>query len=1133
MAMIWAIARAEMRSTRRLSRYWVFSILAVLIAFATYIYYAAIHGNFSHMSAAIGAVGPRFLVSALGIYMLILFLLGLVFLAFDVRSRDVRERMVEVLDSRAISNLEFVLGRGMGLVLMSIFPVVFLIVLLQSFGALALALDWPIGQPMEPYSLVGLLFDALGVFFMWCSVVVLLAVVVRNRLLVAVLSLAIIGLQLWSFFQAPVYLQPIVGFMAAFLLASDVLPTVMTFETGFQRLSLVVLGLGFFALAAALHPRRDGWRKTGLAVGTGFVAVAAVMLTSLFTYTQSSIEQSATWAAAHADRSGEPRVDVVEKAGSVVIDPGSNLALDLTMVVKSPENEALDTLLFTLNPGLTVDTVMVDGRAREWTHVNGLLEIEASLGAGAEATIDMVAGGEPNTSFGYLDSAINFFEAGVMDANISILGVEVSVFDSRYVALMPGGHWLPTAGTAVPYGDERTHPADYFDLDLEVTVPDDWTVAGPGLSEAVGAGTYRFNPGAPLPMVGLMASEFVARSVEVEGVTLEVLVHPKHTANLEVFDGIGDELEIQLGEWLADAKRYGLEYPYGKLTLVETPSIVRGYGGGWRMDSTQMMPGLVLMKETSFPTARFANQFEDTTEFDNEGITIEEGKIEILKRFFANDIGGGNVLLAAARHLVAYQTSAEGEGALALNFVLDELVSRLLDQQNAYFSPYVYGSQSQQVIGETVTNMVSGRSESVAQSVRDSATNRPSVWDLALGTPLADLDVHSDPQAALNVLALKGNALGFSLVLSVGKEKVGAMLKYLVDNHRGETFTAAHFDAAAAAAGIDLASVVGDWLHDAELAGFLTSPVQMVRLEDDDRGEPVYQTTVHVRNDEATPGLIYFTIKAMSPRAKKGGLPPLFQRSGPHLIGGNESVEIGIVTNQPVVTLMLNPFLSLNRREISLSLPRVDSEQIVDDEPFLGMRPSDWLPNQGDDIYVDDLDEGFAVSGTPPVSQASNPFVPAPDVDQGLPQYQLMFGMPAVWSRQENETSWGKYRHTAALVRAGDGTEQAHFRASIPRAGKWRLAYHVPNLSGSDFRRGDGNVRIQGQFGPELGTYDIALIAGGQTREIEFDAGAAEAGWSTLGDFDLASGEVEVRLTNATSGGAVVADAIRFSPVGG
>ncbi|MFB3105328.1 MAG: hypothetical protein ACE1ZA_10410, partial [Pseudomonadales bacterium] len=121
--LILAIARAETRSTRRLARYWIFAVLSVLVSFLIYMQYAAMHGFASRFSATIGSMGPRYLMAEIGLYMVIIFVTGLIFLAFDVRARDIRERMVEVLDSRPVSNAEFLIGRTLGLVLMAWIPV--------------------------------------------------------------------------------------------------------------------------------------------------------------------------------------------------------------------------------------------------------------------------------------------------------------------------------------------------------------------------------------------------------------------------------------------------------------------------------------------------------------------------------------------------------------------------------------------------------------------------------------------------------------------------------------------------------------------------------------------------------------------------------------------------------------------------------------------------------------------------------------------------------------------------------------------------------------------------------------------------------------------------------------------------
>lgn len=89
------------------------------------------------MSATIGILGPRYLIAVVGLYLLFVFLVGLVFLAFDFRARDERDRMTEVLDSRPLSNGEFLIGKVTGLVFMIWIPLPVIAFLFESFGLLA------------------------------------------------------------------------------------------------------------------------------------------------------------------------------------------------------------------------------------------------------------------------------------------------------------------------------------------------------------------------------------------------------------------------------------------------------------------------------------------------------------------------------------------------------------------------------------------------------------------------------------------------------------------------------------------------------------------------------------------------------------------------------------------------------------------------------------------------------------------------------------------------------------------------------------------------------------------------------------------------------------------------------------
>src|SRR5690348_1774367 len=89
---VMAVVRLERRHTQRLLRYWVFLATAYLVAIGMYVYFAVVHALYSSVSASIGMmVSPRFLVAAIGFYYLTGFVLGIVFLGFDVRARDVRD----------------------------------------------------------------------------------------------------------------------------------------------------------------------------------------------------------------------------------------------------------------------------------------------------------------------------------------------------------------------------------------------------------------------------------------------------------------------------------------------------------------------------------------------------------------------------------------------------------------------------------------------------------------------------------------------------------------------------------------------------------------------------------------------------------------------------------------------------------------------------------------------------------------------------------------------------------------------------------------------------------------------------------------------------------------------------------
>lgn len=1094
----------------RLVQYWLFALLSIGLGCFVYVELAVTHGNYSGIAAGLGTFSPQFYVALFGVYFYLWLFVGMIFLAFEIRARDVRDQMVEVLDSRPYSNAEYVVGKFCALVAMAWLPIVLLMVLVEAAGHLALWFDFPYGVPPEPWSIAGFLIYALAGLSMWCAFIMWMTTVCGNRLVVAAISLAVIGVQVWTSRSLPFYLTTVLSMSPGIDYASEISPRLLGSGEGIRLTAFAILAVAFLAFAARSYPRNDG-RRPGVYTATGlvFATLGLAGMGGYYLHQTLPHRQQEAWLAVHEAKRDLPRADLLSVTGKLSIDPGEDLrySLDLKVV-----REASGPLLFTLNPGVQVEQVSVDGKDATWTHESGLLAI-APAGPDLRHSIQIVAKGRPDESFGYLDASFDQSLARSLksgeQSDLLVLGYRKSVFDRRYVAMMPGAHWIPSTGPAVGDGD----PEDYYMLDLTVEVPGEWRVAGPGsaelLSSAGGRASYRFHPDAPVPHVRLLASTFARKSIEANGIQLQLLYFDGHDRNLAVFAETSDIVRDRLAEMFSTAQTLGLRYPYDALSLVETPASLRLYAGGWRMETAQAMPGVLVLRENGFLTSRFEAALSGSPLVDPAGKAMAERKAEMLVMHFENDFSGGNPFSGAARNFLLFQTSAEGEGSIAVNFVLNALATKLLTGRESFFSAHDFRPGGVTTRGQ----MLEPRGfASIAEGYRTTVIGRPSVWSAAREAPLSRLDVETDPGLALEVLTLKGEALAEALLEGLGREKTALLLSRLLDNHRGARYGYPDVLEAAAAVDIDLEGLLGDWLHATALPGFIPSAVTSRRIADDVGGNPQYRTHVSIYNGEAVPGPVQLRYDWGDTKT------PANDRTGPFSIPGGGAVDAAIVTATPLRRLTMRPYLALNRVSADLALPFVDSETQHADAGWTGIRSSDWRPPPDDAIYVDDLDRGFSVRGQAGL-ESTNPLL-EDELDEGLPEF-VTFLPPPVWSRTNSYHGWGIYRRTVALVASGPGDQVAVFTATLPQDGRWRLAYHLWQAKAPEgmFQR----------FVP--GAYDMTLVANGTRYAVEFDATVSTNGWNELGEFELEAGPVALEVSNRTTGNVVFADAIRWEPL--
>lgn len=326
----------------------------------------------------------------------------------------------------------------------------------------------------------------------------LLSSILRWPLLAATAALTLGGLYAWLLFNAPLYLLPAISGVANLgLPGSDILPRLPGVLDIAQRGALVALAAGFLALAATFDARPDSSRRgPQAAVGAMLIATGTLVIGLLAIDATAERAERAHWAERHAAIAHVPALDVTHLSGRVDIQPGRRLAIDVAMTVRSPSSEPLAVMNLSLNPGMRIEALQIDGQDAAYQHEAGVLVVAPPKPVTAETPVAMAvrAAGVPDPRFAYLDSAVRATDEAVLGIPLVLLGDEASIFDTDFVALMPGVHWMPSSGANVGADDRAP---DYRTINLEVHAPSHWHIAGPGRSG--GNGAWRLRPTCRLP----------------------------------------------------------------------------------------------------------------------------------------------------------------------------------------------------------------------------------------------------------------------------------------------------------------------------------------------------------------------------------------------------------------------------------------------------------------------------------------------------------------------------------------------------------------------------------------------------------------------------------------------------------
>ena len=362
--LVWNVAIHEMRSLRRLLRTHVFIWIAVLICA---VYFSIV--TLTHMFSAndlpmLGIISPRYILSLLGGSFIGLFCIGVLLLTFDQIKRDEMNRIHEVVGTKPLSNFELFLGRLTGVSLMMAIPMLFVLFSMIVYGMIAQTFSIPFGEPVELWSVTSfVILDIFPNFLFFGSLVLLFASLFKSRLLALLLTFCFLVLLFWLNSRISLSVsKPLQTVSGNVLFPSELIPTLFTPVTLFNRIALLLMSVGLLCWVSYFNSRITSSRSRDLMLGGLFTCVGVLIIATMFglQFWQNRLVDQ--WIQVH-DQHFLPASfpDVQEIRGLVDIRPGRSLSIDLTLDVSVDGSQDSGFVLFSLNPGYQISQLTVGG----------------------------------------------------------------------------------------------------------------------------------------------------------------------------------------------------------------------------------------------------------------------------------------------------------------------------------------------------------------------------------------------------------------------------------------------------------------------------------------------------------------------------------------------------------------------------------------------------------------------------------------------------------------------------------------------------------------------------------------------------------------------------------------------------
>ncbi|MDA3928168.1 MAG: hypothetical protein PF541_04375, partial [Prolixibacteraceae bacterium] len=628
---IFAIAKYERRI---LLRSWFFRIFAILSLLIIGIYSGATlfdKNPFTWMFRSLPSALIYSNMFLLNIFQSVI----AVFLATDFLKRDKKLNTSEVLFIRPMTNLEYIFGKTLGLI--SVFLILNLLVVLLT--SIFLLISNQVVFQITPILLYLFLVSVPTLVFI-IGISYAIMIIIKNQPVAFILLLGYIALVLF-------YLGDKVGFLFDYMVFvkplpySDIIGFSNLSDVLFHRLSYLILGASFIFFTAwrlnrLAHSRFSNWN---LAI----VSLVLLLIASYGFYHQyQSLEirkEKRIEYASIASNNFDYLVPEMKKA-SIVFEYGNEIKAQSTMFLENNTGSSIDTLLFSINPGLKVIRVM--NNDSELAFKQNLLVVKVPLSKtmndNDELSILIEYEGVPDFDVAYLDNE----DEDVFDF-VRLMSLRIDqqygFYNKNFVLLTKENLWYPVPGIAYDPSRPAIFRQQFTNFDLTVHTKPDMLPISQGISSTSDSINYHFKTRDPLSQLSLTIGNYETKNVEVEGIDVQLAYIKDHDFFTEHLDELKDTIDDLVLEFLDDFERpLGLYYPYQVFSLVEVPAQFNSQAHSWTASLAQSQPQMIYLPEWGFNVRQLdfksnSRRIKKNSERNKEGLTEKEIQAKVFTNF--------------------------------------------------------------------------------------------------------------------------------------------------------------------------------------------------------------------------------------------------------------------------------------------------------------------------------------------------------------------------------------------------------------------------------------------------------------------------------------------------------------------